>query len=402
MKTEMKTIAIHSHKGGVGKTTIALLLAKQAAASGAKVCVADFDFIGSGMTNLFALQEKPRHYLDYFFLEPNPYDFEIGQLLGSYTDRELGKRKLRVMCNLGDGGNRQAAADLERAARIRFHPQGAGAHHTLTSDMAGNIILDDDFVGRQLGSVATRWPTLLRQTSTRSDVALWRWRRGIDDAVERCLNLFDRHHGIPTRGPIPEAHLIERRFLNYSMGIVGTVLNLDTVLPIYQRIIEVDWLAHIELNKEKRYRDHITHPVRVTAIGWWLLHREDGALLEELAHRYERETEAYRAAKDIDLRPHGWPSIVEYAWLACGLLHDSAYPLEYHLRAAEDLHEGYGDWLKIFTPQTRRFSTRRGRGVLLRPLEGSWLTGRLEPMRSWVRSSTCTAWVRGSTPCKGW
>ena len=99
----MKTIAIHSHKGGVGKTTIALLLAKQAAASGSKVCVADFDFIGSGMTNLFALQKKPRHYLDYYFLEPDPYDFEIDQLLGSYTDRELGKRNLRVMCNLGDG-----------------------------------------------------------------------------------------------------------------------------------------------------------------------------------------------------------------------------------------------------------------------------------------------------------
>ncbi len=99
----MKTIAIHSHKGGVGKTTIALLLAKHATASGSKVCVADFDFIGSGMTNLFALQRKPRHYLDYYFLEPDPYDFEIEQLLGSYTDRELGKRELEVMCNLGDG-----------------------------------------------------------------------------------------------------------------------------------------------------------------------------------------------------------------------------------------------------------------------------------------------------------
>ncbi len=99
----MKTIAIHSHKGGVGKTTIALLLAKHAAASGSKVCVADFDFIGSGMTDLFALQRKPLHYLDYYFLEPDPYDFEVEQLMGSYTDRELRKRELKVMCNLGDG-----------------------------------------------------------------------------------------------------------------------------------------------------------------------------------------------------------------------------------------------------------------------------------------------------------
>ncbi len=99
----MKTIAIHSHKGGVGKTTIALLIAKHAAASGSKVCVADFDFIGSGMTDLFALQKRPRHYLDYYFVEPDPYDFEIEQLLGSYTDRELGQLEMKVMCNLGDG-----------------------------------------------------------------------------------------------------------------------------------------------------------------------------------------------------------------------------------------------------------------------------------------------------------
>ena len=242
--------------------------------------------------------------------------------------------------------------------------------------MGGNVILDDGFVQQQLGPVATLWLPLLRQTRTRSDVGLWRRRRTAEDTNERCLSLFDRHHGIPTAGPIPEAHQIERRFLNYSMSIVGKVLNLDILLPVYQRIIEVDWLAHVELNKEKRYRDHITHPVRVTAIGWWLLHREDEALLEELAHRYERETEAYRAAKHIDLGPHSWKSIVKFAWLACGLLHDSAYPLEYHLRAAQGLCDGYSDCLKIFAPAIRRFSTKRGRGVLLRPLAGSWLAGR--------------------------
>ncbi len=99
----MKTIAIHSHKGGVGKTTIALLLAKHAAASGSKVCVADFDFIGSGMTNLFVLQEYPRRYLDHYFGEPDPYEYEIEQLLGAYSDRDLAGRELLVMCNLGDG-----------------------------------------------------------------------------------------------------------------------------------------------------------------------------------------------------------------------------------------------------------------------------------------------------------
>ncbi len=99
----MKTIAIHSHKGGVGKTTIALFLAKHAAAMGRKTCVADFDFIGSGMTDLFAFERKPRRYLDHYFLDTDPEAFKLESLLGHYTDRDLGNQKFLVMCNLGDG-----------------------------------------------------------------------------------------------------------------------------------------------------------------------------------------------------------------------------------------------------------------------------------------------------------
>ncbi len=118
----MKTIAIHSHKGGVGKTTIALLLAKHAAATGRKTCVADFDFIGSGMTDLFALARKPRRYLDSYFLEAHPEKDVLDPLLGRYADDDLVQRELLVMCNLGDGlpvSGPQAKRDTERREEIR-------------------------------------------------------------------------------------------------------------------------------------------------------------------------------------------------------------------------------------------------------------------------------------------
>ncbi len=238
--------------------------------------------------------------------------------------------------------------------------------------MAATLKLDDRFVHQQLRPVALGWPPLLTQTGTAEDRHLWQVHRTAKDEIDRCLELFDRHRGISPDVPVSADHRLERLFLNYSMSIVGDVLGLDAALPIYRRIIEVDWLAHVELGKEKRYRDHITHPVRVTALGWWLLHRDRERLLADMARRYKKATRSYRVAKGIDLGDHDWEAIVEFAWLACGLLHDSAYPLEYHLRAAVGLRDGYQDPLKIFAPQEHRFAWPRCRRVMLQPLAGSW------------------------------
>lgn len=99
----MKTIAIHSQKGGVGKTTVALLLGKYAAERGQKVCVLDFDFIGSGIANLVALDEAPDEYVEHYFLSADVQDFSLGPLMGRYTDRGMGGQALSVVLNLGRG-----------------------------------------------------------------------------------------------------------------------------------------------------------------------------------------------------------------------------------------------------------------------------------------------------------
>ena len=103
----MKTIAIHSHKGGVGKTTIALLLAKHAAMSGRTVCVIDFDFIGTGIADLFALERVPNTYLEQYILGADPAEFDVKQLLGYYTDRDMPQSRLRVILSEGKGMPRQ-------------------------------------------------------------------------------------------------------------------------------------------------------------------------------------------------------------------------------------------------------------------------------------------------------
>lgn len=98
----MKTIAVHSHKGGVGKTTMALLLAKHAVTSDRTVCVIDFDFIGSGMADLLAIDESPDRYLEHYFLNADPHQFDLHQLLGKYTDEDLRPKAFSIILNLGE------------------------------------------------------------------------------------------------------------------------------------------------------------------------------------------------------------------------------------------------------------------------------------------------------------
>ena len=149
-------------------------------------------------------------------------------------------------------------------------------------------------------------------------------------------------------------------------------MNLEKAIPCFEHLIETDWKAHVELAKEKRYRDHITHPLRVTAIGWWFLHRENEKLLVDLAERYKHKTADYRGCFGINTSPHNWKAIVEYAWLTCGLLHDSAYPLEYHLRAGEQRRRNFGDACRILSLALGVLSTDSVRRGLFDPLDGSW------------------------------
>lgn len=236
--------------------------------------------------------------------------------------------------------------------------------------MSDIFTFDDDFVKKELLHVISSMRALRGFTPSIGTSS-----NNLDTKVEKYLSLYDVHRGI-NLGNIPEEYKAERAFLGYGLKILGGILNFENLMDSISSVIETDWKAHVELNKAKRYRDHICHPFRVTAIGQWLLHRNDGELLNTLAEEYSEKTADYVKKFNIDFMGFNWSEIIEYAWLACGILHDIAYPLEYQLRAGGRIREVFGDNLMLFEHIEQMFTVDEKQNKLLEKIGMTWFIGR--------------------------
>ncbi len=270
------------------------------------------------------------------------------------------------------------------------------------------IFLNDQFVLDTMRAISGRIPSLNIDRGRMSGI-----QQIVVENGPKIISHFCKHYCVSLEKMQPLEILTQLDLLRITWKILGVILESENSFIDIKHIIEADWKAHIEIDKEKRYRDHITHPVRVTALGWWLLHRNHGRLLERMADYYEKSTGNYRKDRDIginswwsdhpckeslaerltefiednttDFRSFSigndrrvmWMTIVQYAWLACGLLHDSAYPLEYQLRCAKTLHNRFGSTFPVLGPAVGRFPKRESAQAFLKPLEGSWFKGQM-------------------------
>lgn len=268
-----------------------------------------------------------------------------------------------------------------------------------------SVTLDDQFVRDELGSA-------MRLRSLSGAMGFLHGVRAKESKqIAQCAGAFKDH----LRRQTLLRHstvLKELQLLRATLEILGRVLGLRWAMGDVKQLVRADWISHVEIGKEKRYRDHVTHPVRVTAIGWWLLHRNRGRLLASLAREYKSATLAYCQEESIDVsgwwvrdgRANGnsdvmteqvawdsngadlisapssllpWMSMVEYAWLATGLLHDLAYPLQRHLGACCEHGGRYREWSSVLGCALGQFGSPVKVGSILDSLRESWMVERL-------------------------
>ena len=99
----MEILSVHSHKGGAGKTTLTLLLAKAYARARRKVCAVDLDFIGSGFEYGVRVHRKGGRFLDEYILRDamSPDMPKLDELISEYRDDDLGNGKIDMVFNHG-------------------------------------------------------------------------------------------------------------------------------------------------------------------------------------------------------------------------------------------------------------------------------------------------------------
>ncbi len=294
-----------------------------------------------------------------------------------------------------------------------------------------DIILNDDFAQGCLRSVSSAWPVLdgrapgLRAARERSQ-----------EAILECMTVFLNHYGVEKSSDLPDFAREELTLLRLTLVILANCLGLHPFVEDFKTLIEADWIAHVDLGKKPRYRDHITHPARVTAVGWWLLFRNKAKLLVRSARFYRRNTRGYckKARIDIDewwanhprmdrflpeLQQHvfkhtptyqggrladddltPWMAIAAYAWLASGLLHDLGYALEIQLRAGTRLFPSYGCTLPELGPAIGRVLPAGCAPDICHRLAGSLFAGRTPDLAKRLNALAKSEESSGATSAK--
>ncbi len=137
----MKTIAIHSHKGGVGKTTLALLLAKYAAQERKKVVMIDYDFLGAGMGDLLKLGKAPVTYLENYLLQTER-DLKLSDLVTPYSDRDIEPNSIMLLLNSMVGLPKKLRAREHASLNRNMHGMMGDDYHFGEIDFKTKALLE--------------------------------------------------------------------------------------------------------------------------------------------------------------------------------------------------------------------------------------------------------------------
>lgn len=183
-----KIIAVHSYKGGTGKTLLSVNLAATFAKQGKKVCLFDLDFRAPSLFAILKINQTQNWFNDYL---NNTSD--INKVLIDFSSRVPGKGKLFVgLANPTTEAIRDMSAK-DRKWEMRALGRLLHLRNALLLDKQFDYIVFDTSPGLQYSSInAIVAADLVAVTTTgdRSDVD------GTSRMLKELYNLFEKKTGI--------------------------------------------------------------------------------------------------------------------------------------------------------------------------------------------------------------
>jgi len=183
-----KIIAIHSYKGGTGKTLLAVNLATAYARIGSKVCVLDLDFRAPSLQSIFKLDGSEYWLNDYL-----NGACEISKVLFDYTPQCRCSGKMLVgLANPATEALRDMSAK-DRKWEMRALGRLLSLKNTLLNDMELDYLIFDTSPGLQYSSInaiVSADVVLVVSTIDASDI------EGTRRMTHELYDLFEKKTGI--------------------------------------------------------------------------------------------------------------------------------------------------------------------------------------------------------------
>ena len=189
MKTRMsKIIAVHSYKGGTGKTLLAVNLAATFVKQGKKVCLFDLDFRAPSLFAILKV-ENAEHWLNDYLNGA----CDINKVLVDLSDRFSGNGKFFVgLANPSTEAIRDMSAK-DRKWEMRALGRLLSLRNTILNDKEFDYIIFDTSPGLQYSSInaiVTADLVIVATTGDRSDVD------GTSRMLRELYSLFEKKTGL--------------------------------------------------------------------------------------------------------------------------------------------------------------------------------------------------------------
>ena len=226
-----KIIAVHSYKGGTGKTLLSVNLAATFAKQGKKVCLFDLDFRAPSLFAILKVENAPCYFNDYL-----NGTCDIDKVLVDLSNRVPGEGKFLVgLANPSTEAIRDMSAK-DRKWEMRALGRLLSLRKALLNEKGFDYIVFDTSPGLQYSSInaiVAAALVVVATTGDRSDVD------GTSRMLRELYNLFEKKTGLVINKVLDAASKTKRDEMDAKAKIIYQVPMLGLV-PCFCDILRAE------------------------------------------------------------------------------------------------------------------------------------------------------------------